>query len=406
MKTIMRVIASLLVLSAIGWANVVLTSVGTIGAGNAAGGQFQSSDSAYVISQLGMRFFSGLFIPWIIGALGLLAIWWSPLRRNKKMINKAKKALSGLTVVLLALMLPVSAKAYYDKTDYAEPYFIMPNESAFWVPDVGDNKNAQVKFGSKEYFEANKIAAKRFVIPHVKLENSGLFSNFYVPAGRLILVDRTPYSREWVDSETKGSSSKHEGFQCQSKEGLNITVGIAIGVSVMEENAASFLYRFGVNPPQGDRRDPNVTFTSVLHSRSLTQVMDSVGRNKVQALVCNEIGSRGFDQANNEATKIMEATRTAAEKYLATVGITLDYLGWADTMEFDAAVQKAINDRYVAEKIAPVMATLTQNAQNSVLEGLGKGLATKGLPSNLVAIPESLMNLQTLFGGAKSASLK
>ena len=64
---------------------------------------------------------------------------------------------------------------------------------------------------------------KRFIVPHVKLQGSGGFYDFYVPAGRLIIVDRTTYSREWVDSAERGTSHKKEGFPCQTIEGLNIT---------------------------------------------------------------------------------------------------------------------------------------------------------------------------------------
>jgi hypothetical protein len=37
------------------------------------------------------------------------------------------------------------AEAYYDKTDYTEAYFILPNESAFYIPDVGANRDGQAK---------------------------------------------------------------------------------------------------------------------------------------------------------------------------------------------------------------------------------------------------------------------
>ena len=386
----LRVIASVLSVLIYGWINFLLNPVATIGAGRMAAGQFEPSDSAYVISQFGMAFFSNFGVPVLVLVAVLFVIWWKP----------AKTLLVSLmALTLIAAITSQPASAYYDKSDYTEPYFILPNESAFWIPDVGDNKTSQAKFGSEDYFRSNKIAAKRFIIPHTKLEGSGLWSNFYVPSGRLIIVERTPYSREWVDAQDRGTAARKQGFPCQSKEGLNITVGIAIGTSISEDDAPKFLYRFGINPPPGNRTDPVVLFTSVLQSRSLVQVMDSVGRNKVQALVCNEIGSRTFDNANIEATKIMENVRKDAGTYFATVGITLDYLGWADTMTFDPAVQKAVNDRYVAEKIAPVMATLTQNANNRVLEGLGTGLATHGLPANLVAIPEHLLELQKLFAG-------
>ena len=384
-----RIIGSIAAIVLYGWINYVLNPVAIIGAGQFAGKQFDSDNVSYAISQFGMDFFSHLGVPFIALVAALAFIWWKP----------AKAFLSSVmvTITVLLVMVPAPTRAYYDKSDYTEPAFILPNESAFWVPDVGDNKSSQAAFGSEQYFRDNKIAAKRFIIPHTKLEGSGLWSNYYVPAGRLVIVDRTPYSREWVDAQDRGTASRKQGFPCQSKEGLDITVGIAIGTSISETDAPKFLFRFGINPPPGNRAQPEVLFTSILYGRSLTQVMDTVGRNKVQALVCNELGSRTFDDDNAQATPIMENVRKLATVYLASVGITLDYLGWADTMTFDPAVQKALNDRYVAEKIAPVMATLTQNANNAVLEGLGKGLAAHGLPSNLIAIPEHLMDLPKLF---------
>ena len=388
-----RSVMSIAVILVYGWINYALNPVAIIGSGQIAGKQFEPSDFSYIVAQFGMDFFGHLGIPFIVLVAALAFLWWIPI----------KMFLSTLVIaaVILVAFQATPSRAYYDKSDYTEPAFILPNESAFWVPDVGDNKSSQAAFGSEQYFRDNKIAAKRFIIPHTKLEGSGLWSNYYVPAGRLVIVDRTPYSREWVDAQDRGTAAKKQGFPCQSKEGLNVTVGIAIGTSISENDAPKFLYRFGINPPPGNRADPVVLFTSILYGRSLTQVMDTVGRNKVQALVCNEIGSRSFDDDNAQATAIMENVRKAATVYLGGVGVTLDYLGWADTMNFDLAVQKAINDRYVAEKIAPVMATLTQNADNLVKEGLGRGLAAHGLPANLVAIPEHLMDLQKLFSGSK-----
>lgn len=42
------------------------------------------------------------------------------------------------------------------------------------------------------------------------------------------------------------------------------------------------------------------------------------------------------------------------------------------------------------------MSILQQNADNRVKEGLGSGLATKGLPASLVVIPQN-MDMQKLF---------
>ena len=269
--------------------------------------------------------------------------------------------------------------------DRTEAYSILPNESAFWVPSTGANKNSQTKFESEAYYNDSKIAAKMFVIPHQKLSGSGGTSwfsgpDFYIPTGRLYLVDRTPYSREWVDATDRGTSTKKEGFPCQSKDGVNITAGVSISASVSEDNAAKFLYNFGVVNPTGDQTSTAVIFASVYNGRSLVNVMDDVGRKRVQTLVCNEIGKLSFDQANDQMIPMMDRIEKEARTYFDSVGVTINFIGWGDTFTFDPAVQHAVNERYIAEKLQPVLPILQAVAQLKVQEGMGEGLASHGLP--------------------------
>ena len=234
-------------------------------------------------------------------ALALAAIWRAPVQ----------KWFSGAAAVALGLLVAAQhadrALAFADTVDKTEAYTILPNESAFFIPDTGANKETQAQFDSEAYLQGNKIAVKRFVIPHQKLSGSGGTSwlstgwDFYVPTGRLIIVDRSPFSREWVANHNKGTSARDESIPCQSKEGVNISVGVSIGASVTEENAAKYLYHFGVLPPMDaagrllDRSAPQTIFTSVYYSRRLSDVMDDVGRKRVQTLICNEIAARGFE---------------------------------------------------------------------------------------------------------------
>jgi len=361
-----RVLLTVLAVVAAGALNVLLNPAATVLAGQAAAGQFANSDAAYTSSTLGMRFAGMLGVPGVVLLAVIVAIWWGPVRAR------------FFALVLLAAFAASPARAYYDKSDFAEAYFILPNESAFYIPDVGSNKDGQAKFGSMEYLEANKVAAKRFTIPHVRFSGSGTWADYYVPAGRLIVVDRTPYNREWTASSNRGTSARNESFPCQSQEGLNVTVEVAIATSVSEENAARFLYWFGVRPPVGNRADPAVIFTSVYSGRNLAEIMDTVGRGKVQSLVCHEIGARTFDRVNSEINGIMDAVQKNAEAFLRDRGITLDYIGWAGTFTFDRDVQQAVNDRYTAEKIAPVLPVLQAKAALQALQKWdGK------LPSNL-----------------------
>jgi hypothetical protein len=367
----------------------VVNPLATLITGAVAGNQFDNSATSYLTTSFVFTMSNVIYFVSTFGLFfALFAIWQ----------NKIKEFIAASTALLLLVMIahPQQAFAYADTVDKTEAYTILPNESAFWIPDVGANKDTQAKFDSESYLSDNKIAAKRFIVPHAKLSNSGGFLNwdFYVPTGRLIIVDRTPYSREWVKSANRGTSTSDQSFPCQSKEGLNITAGVSIGASVSEADAAKFLYRFGVVPQQGNRNDPQVIFTSVYYGRSLANVMDDVGRKKVQTLVCSEIGKRSFDQANEEMIPMMESIQKNVKEYFASVGITLDFIGWADTFEFDQSVQKAVNDRYIATKLASALPILQAVAGLRVQEGLGAGLDKHGLP--IVVTPQMLETLSNL----------
>lgn len=399
---VVRLVLSIAAILAYGLINFLLYPVATINAAEVAGGQFANSDTASVTSVYAMGFFGHLGIPAFVLLVVLAAIWWRELRG---LLNRLAPA-----VALLAGLHSHPAAAYYDKTDFTEAYTILPNESAFWIPDAGANKDTQAQFESEAYLQANRVALKRFIVPHVRLAGSGGFFDFYVPAGRLIIVDRTPYSREWVDASDRGTSRLKQGFPCQSREGLNITVGVSIGVSVSEDNAAKYLYHFGVLAPVGDRGDPKIIFNSVYYSRKLADVMDDVGRKKVQTLVCNEITSRTFDKDNEEAVEIMENVKKAATAYFASVGITLDFIGWADTFTFDRPVQDAVNRRYIATQdqaiaaaLAPYTATIQALAAADALRSFGQKSDGR-LPSTIVGLPPGLGPLMSTLLKAPPAA--
>jgi hypothetical protein len=378
-----------------GWVNFLLNPAATLVSAELAGRQLDNSDVAYARSVLGMDFFGHFGIPFIVLLVVLAAIWWRPAR-----------ALLPAALAAAALQ-AAPAQAYYDKSDYTEAYTILPNETGFWIPDAGANRDSQAQFESEAYLNANKVALKRFMVPHSHLSGSGAFFDFYVPAGRLIIVDRTPFSREWVDAADRGTSHKREGFPCQSREGLNVTVGVSIGTSVLEANAAKYLYRFGVVAPAGDRGDPKTIFTSVYYSRRLAEVMDDVGRKKVQTLVCDEINARGFDAVNQDAVTIVTAVKQKATDYFAGVGITLDFIGWADTFAFDPEVQAAVNRHYVATQdqaiaalLAPYAPTIQALAAADALRAFGA--KTDGrLPTTIVGLPTEI---GTLLGNLLRAS--
>jgi hypothetical protein len=412
-----RILASLIVVGLWTVVKIFFRPAATIVSADTAAGQFKDTDASALAIHAVSGAFSGLDAVLTLVALGALVwIWRRPLQRL--IGRRTTFSLAGLALACAALAGHSDrALAFAETVDKTEAYTILPNESAFFIPDVGANKEAQAQFDSEAYLQSNKIAVKRFIIPHQKLSGSGGTSwlstgwDFYVPTGRLIIVDRTPYSREWVAAHDRGTSAKNESIPCQSKEGVNISVGVSIGASVTEENAAKYLYHFGVLPPMDaagrllDRASPQTIFTSVYYSRRLSDVMDDVGRKRVQTLVCNEIAARSFDEDNDQAVKIMDNVKKSASDYFAGVGITLDFIGWGDTFTFDPDVQKAVNDKRNAEALKDVLPVLQALAQLKVQEGMGAGMASKGLP--IVVTPGMLEALARIAAqGAAAAAQK
>ena len=393
-----RFVASAFVLLA--WAAIewLLHTPATLVTGQMAGRQFEPSNQAYVETMFVFSAFRGVgAIVTIVGLLVLGAVWW-------KYIKLAWYGIAAALVVAILITSPTPSLAFFETKDRTEIHTILPNESAFWIPDVGDNKSTQVQMDSEAYLNERKIAAKRFVIPHQKLTGSAGTSllsgwDYFVPTGRLIIVDRTPFSREWVDAGDRGTSKLKEGFPCQTKGndkypgGLNVTAGISIGTSVLEKDAAKFLYRFGVNPPMGPdgkplrvkgdassiEADGKIVFTSVYYGRSVKEVMDDVGRKKVQTLVCNELAKRTLDLANNEMIAMMAEIEKQAKAYFASVGITLDFIGWGDTLDFDKPIQDAINRAYIAKQDEAIAKMLQPYAET--IKALAAAQATRDFGS-------------------------
>lgn len=401
-----RIVGSFVAVTLYGLINGLIHPATALVTAKLAGQQFQSSDPAYLTAIYGMNFFSSLGIP-SLALLGVLVwIWWKELKKLPALIGSLSAG------VALALMLSASpASAFFEKTDRTEAYPILPNQSAFWIPEIGDSRGSQAQTEDEAYYIGKKVQLTRFVIPHQKLTNSagvGTWSwDYFVPTGRLIIVDRTPYSREWVDSHDRGSSAKKDGFPCQSNEGLDVTVGVTLAASVSPANAARYLYRFGVVPPKGEIRgtadaienDGRVIFTSVYYSRSVQDVMDLFGRKKILELVCDQISGRTLDQANRDAKLIKDAVSVAVVAFFETYGITIDFIGWADTFTFDPLVQAAINRRYAAGKDQEVAALLAPHA--NTMQALATAYALRAfgdktdgrLPTTIVGLPADFSNL-------------
>jgi SPFH domain / Band 7 family len=376
-----------------------------LGLGESALHQFDNSDSSYINTQLMFRSYHWLSTVSFLALWGLVGfIWAKPVMRAWQKLNKPTKSL-----LILAALLPLlainSAHAYYSSTDYAEVFTVYPNETIFWIPDAGGNLDSQGKMDSAEYYDKNKVALKRFQIPHQKLANSGWAVNMVVPAGRLIVVERTPYTAEWTRSATRGTQKVDEAIYCQDKKGLDVITEVSINASIEEVDAAKYLYHFGVLPPEGDRNTPEVVFTSVYHARHLPTVMNTIVRTEIHNQICNAVMALDLEQVNEQAGKIMTDVTKSVKKWLEPYGITIDAMGWAGTFDFDPKVQDAINRRFIAvqdkaiaEALAPQADTIQKLSAAFAMRSFGEHTDGK-FPTTSVGLPSNALDLiQTLLG--------
>lgn len=268
-----------------------------------------------------------------------------------------KKLLLAATAALSMLATSPSF-AYYSGTQNPEWVAIEPNESAFWVPNLGENQDSQADLDSEAYFAKNKIATKLFRVPNEKLVGGQyqIFGGNYASTGRLIIQSRMPYNGEWVNPQRGTGTS--EGIECQSNEGISILIPIAIGASIEEKDAAKYLYNFGIEAPQGSREDPNVIFTSVYYGRPLEFAMARKVHGEVSTLICNAISEDSLLEDVKSTSRILKEATEKLKPWLSDRGITLDYLGYAGNWKFDPVVQTSINRTFASVQDKQTAVTL------------------------------------------------
>lgn len=343
-ETYLRIVTTAILYFACGVLHTVLTASSNLALGNVAVGQLQDSNQAYVEWTLANRFLNGGVLPLILFLGGLLLIWWKPLKAKNEGLAKGA-AVAAVVVVLAFAASP--AHAYYDTTDRAEWVNIEANQSAFLIPAVGANKTSQKQFGSVEYLAENKVASKRVQIPHVVAANTAMLKDYYVPGATLYLIDRTLYTREWVDSIDRGTSSKKEGMHFESADSVDMSTGISITATVTEENAATFFYNFGTSGVAQSQK-PEDVFASVKYGKSLADVMDTAVRSRVHQLLALEFAKRKFLTAISDKAVIMGIVEQTVKDEFKLKGITITSVGFAEGLTFDPKIQEAVNSSVIA----------------------------------------------------------
>lgn len=251
-------------------------------------------------------------------------------------------------ILIFAMMVVMMCACFAGCKPFDKPELITieASQTAFMIPLVGDTTD-QASFASEELLQKAMVAAKEVQIPHrwVKTGRSILFleNGEWRPSSKLIIVERTPETREWNSGKENGTSTKNQAIYAESKESIGFSVGMNCSAQIYtEQDAVKFLYSY--------------------NNKTLEEIMDTEIRARVESKFVEECAKYGMNDILFNKDVIMTDVRNDVTTYFAEKGITITVLGMKDGIEYDdAEIQKAINEKFSSEQML-----VTQNNLNQV----------------------------------------
>lgn len=319
MKT--RIIITLILATLFYLASFVYDAVYSPLMGVATAAQFDDTMNSYLTAQV----VRGGVIHSLISAVFCVALvitWLRPIAR----LLKTKAGMTTACLIAAAL----SSCAPYKTLDVVE---VKSNETAWAIPLDAMSQNGQVKFNSVEFLNQKKIASKRIMVDKISRSTGRMYWDLeWIPATRVITVDRSLVTRQWTDGDID-TTKDDEGIGVVTRDSVKLRVGLTVTASIDEDDASSYLYYHG--------------------ARSLSKVLDQNIRSFAVAELTKEYSLLSLNEAQIKGDEIYSKLFADAAKAFKPKGITIQYLGNAEGLTYaDPTVQAAINKRYLAEQDA------------------------------------------------------
>jgi hypothetical protein len=209
---------------------------------------------------------------------------------------------------------------------------IKPNETAWAIPLDPTSQSGQVKFNSIDFLNQKKVASKRIMIDKVERKIGRMpWDIEWLPAVRVITVDRSLVTREWTDSPESGTTGKKEGIGVVTRDSVQLRIGLTITASIDEDDASTYLYYHGERP--------------------LSEVLDQNIRSFAVSELTKEYSQLTLSEAQSKGTEIYTRLFDDAKAAFKLKGITVQYLGNAEGLSYaDPKVQEAINKSYTVQQ--------------------------------------------------------
>lgn len=240
-----------------------------------------------------------------------------------------------IRVLIIAAMLPILTGCGIFIKPYKTPILeeFESNETVFMVPLEGDT-GQQAKFSSIEMLEEMKISVKRIEMPQRWVQMGRLPAHGkWIPAAKVIKVNRSPVARRWTPETGTGTSDKFQGLSAESKDSIGVTSGFAITAYIKEQDSAKFLYYYPNTP--------------------LKDVIDSQIFNAAQAVYTAWAAKYELDELRQKKEEITLAMRDELIPKFAEMGITIDQtMGLIGGLYYENKdIQMAIDKVFMAQTL-------------------------------------------------------
>lgn len=240
-----------------------------------------------------------------------------------------KKKIAMLFMTSLLALSTTACVKPYDKPEFVT---IEASQTAFLIPLTGDTTD-QASFASEELLAEAKVATKEVQIPHRWVQTGRMYwRGEYRDSSKLIIVERTPETREWNSGKDSGTSAKNQAIYAESKESIGFSVGMNISAQIYtEDDAVRFLYSY--------------------NNKTLEEIMDTEIRARVESKFVEQCAKYSLNDILAKKEEIMNTVRDDVTTYFADKGITITVLGMKDGVEYDdPAIQTAINEKFSSEQ--------------------------------------------------------
>jgi hypothetical protein len=267
----------------------------------------------------------------------------------------------ALLCSLSLLGLTAGCVRQYDRPEYVE---IDTSETGFLIPLEGDSTE-QVKFQSEDYLKQHKVATKRVQITH-RWSQEGRWptDGKWIPIVRLVKVNRSPVTREWMTMQTTASvgaiQRADKAIWIESGDSVGFSMGFTCTAFIPEEDASKFLYWY----PSG----------------SLADVMDKEVRARIQQAAAEVAARYPLDNLRARKQEISDAVKQNVTNFFAARGVTITTVGMFGGMTYEnPEIQRSIDQTFIAQQLKVVAEAKfeAQKKENDRLELEAQGFAEK-----------------------------